>query len=361
MKTKILLPLYLLGLTFTNLVQAQVENWIGIDLTPGQVTNIPNMISITFGDGQYAATGFVAGSKSFYVSLDGENWTLSEDDLPLPSAFPDDLVFMENEFHLATNGTLYKSSDLETWTAYAYPLVFTARNLKKVHNLYFLGGEGNFATSTDGENWTKPMEDGDYLDLAYGNDTYVLVGRKAAKGILYTSTNGTDWVSQIDEMDDYDMFYSVDFNDGEFMLCGNNGIVGTSSNGTSWTFTTPVGTSLTLMSIRHILGHWVMNSTLDVYYSVDGATWETASLSGEPVGSLRRLENLNGNGFIPGNTGKILKTNQIASLVEQNSFAVNNIYPNPCSSEINIQFSIPGDVNLSIVDLSGKTVWSIEN
>jgi photosystem II stability/assembly factor-like uncharacterized protein len=292
------------------------------------------MIALTYGNDTFAAISFAGNQKKLFTSTNGENWTESTFTLPVPTAFPDDIVFMDNVFKLVTNGTVYTSTNLETWNFESIHSVFTARNLKKVNNLYFQGGEGRFATSTNGTTWTAPMNNGDYLDLAYGNNIYVLVGRQAAKGILYTSTDGVTWNNIIEVADNFDMFYSVDFHDGTFILAGNNGIIGTSNNGTDWTFSTPMGSPNSFFSIRYILDHWVVSASNKVYYSPDGETWTQATITGGSIGNLKRVEAYNGIGFIPGSNGRIIKTNEDALSINQPENTANAIilYPNPAST-----------------------------
>jgi hypothetical protein len=241
---------------------------------------------------------------------------------------------------------VYTSTNLQSWEFESVHSVFTARNLKKVNNLYFQGGEGRFATSTNGTTWITPMNSGDYLDLAYGNNSYVLVGRQAAKGILYTSTDGVTWNNIIEVADNYDMFYTVDFHDGSFILAGNNGIIGKSTNGTDWTFSTPMGASNTFFSIRYILEHWVVSAINKVYYSADGETWTQSNITGGSISNLKRVEAYNGIGFIPGSNGRIIKTNEDALSISQPENTVNAItlYPNPTSS----QFTVNVSENLSL-------------
>ena len=314
--------------------QTLVANWERIDLTPGLSVNVPNMIALTYGNGTYAAISYAGGQKKLFTSTNGENWTESTFALPVPTAFPDDIVLMDNKFKLVTNGPVYTSTNLQTWDFESVHSVFTARNLKKVNNLYFQGGEGRFATSTNGTTWTAPMNNGDYLDLAYGNNIYVLVGRQFAKGILYTSTDGVTWNNIIEVDDNFDMFYSVDFHDGTFILAGNNGIIGTSNNGTDWTFSTPMGSPNSFFSIRYILDHWVVSASNKVYYSPDGETWTQATITGGSIGNLKRVEAYNGIGFIPGSNGRIIKTNEDALSITQPENTVNAIilYPNPAST-----------------------------
>jgi hypothetical protein len=326
--------------------QTLVANWERIDLTPGLSVNVPNMIALTYGNGTYAAISYAGGQKKLFTSTNGENWTESTFTLPVPTAFPDDIVFMDNKFKLVTNGTVYTSTNLQTWDFESVHSVFTARNLKKVNNLYFQGGEGRFATSTNGTTWTAPMNSGDYLDLAYGNNIYVLVGRQAAKGILYTSTDGVTWNNIIEVADNFDMFYTVDFHDGTFILAGNNGIIGTSTNGTDWTFSTPMGSPNSFFSIRYILDHWVVSASNKVYYSADGETWTQATITGGTIGNLKRVEAYNGIGFIPGSNGRIIKTNEDALSVNNTEDTANAItlYPNPASTH----FTLNVHENLSI-------------
>ncbi|MBN8566009.1 MAG: T9SS type A sorting domain-containing protein [Flavobacteriales bacterium] len=344
--------------------QTLVANWERLDLTPGLSVNVPNMIALTYGNGTYAAISYAGGQKKLFTSTNGENWTESTFALPLPNAFPDDIVFMDNKFKLVTNGTVYTSTNLQSWEFESVHSVFTARNLKKVNNLYFQGGEGRFATSTNGTTWTTPMNSGDYLDLAYGNNIYILVGRQAAKGILYTSSDGVTWNNIIEVADNFDMFYTVDFHDGSFILAGNNGIIGKSTNGTDWTFSTPMGSPNSFFSIRYILDHWVVSASNKVYYSPNGETWTQATITGGSIGNLKRVEAYNGIGFIPGSNGRIIKTNEDALSITQPENTANAItlYPNPASTHftVNVHENLSLDnAQLNLYNSLGKRVQQV--
>ncbi|MDP2161750.1 MAG: T9SS type A sorting domain-containing protein [Flavobacterium sp.] len=343
--------------------QQTVANWEEINLTPGAVSNIPNIIAIAYGNNTYAAIGYAGGQKSLFTSTDGVNWSLSNFALPLPTSFPDDIVFLDNKFKLVTNGSVYTSTNLESWEYESFHLVFTARNLKKVNTLYFQGGEGNFATSIDGLTWTNPMSGADFLDLEYGNSIYVLVGRQSGKGILYTSTNGVTWTNVFSVADNLDMFYAVDFHDGNFILSGNNGIIGKSVNGVTWTFSTPMGTNNTFFSIRYLLNHWVVSSGFKVYYSGDGVTWTQSTVSGS-TGSLRRVEAFNDIGFIPGNTGKIIKTVAGSLSLDNNgkSNELFNIFPNPTTQYVTIatvEGFMTDTIHMNILNSIGQSVKQV--
>jgi hypothetical protein len=345
--------------------QALVANWERINLTPGVFVNVPNMIAMTYGNSTYAAIGYAGGQKKLFTSSDGENWSESTFALPLPTAFPDDIAFIDNAFKLITNGTVYSSTNLETWDFESVHSVFIARNLEKVNNLYFIGGEGRFAISTDGANWTAPMSNGDYLDLAFGNNLYVLVGRQFAKGILYTSTDGINWTNIIEVADNFDMFYSIDFHDGIFILAGNNGIIGKSTNGTDWTFSTPMGTPNSFFSIRHILDHWVVSASSKVYYSQDGETWTQSTITGGSIGSLKTVETFNGIGFIPGSTGRIIKTNEDALSVNNPTNTADSItlYPNPASTHFIVNTPVNLDTEnpqLNLYNQLGQLVQQVK-
>lgn len=359
--------LFLFTLFFTTIQsarsQALVANWEVINMISGPIQNQPNIIAMTYGNNTYAAVGYLSGQKVLLTSTNGENWTTSTFALPLPTAFPDDIVFMDGKFKLVTNGTVYTSTNLETWQFESVHSVFSARNLKKVNNLYFQGGEGRFAISTNGLNWTTPMNSGDYLDLAYGNNLYVLVGRQAAKGILFTSTDGITWNNIIEVADNYDMFYSVDFYNGTFILAGNNGLIGKSTNGTDWTFSTPMGVPNSFFSIRHILDHWVVSAFNKVYYSSDGNTWTESVITGGNISNLKRVEVYNNTGFIPGNFGKIIKTDDtILNTLSPENLAQFTLYPNPATSYLTInllQNTLAENTKLALFNPIGQLVKQV--
>ena len=98
-----------------------------------------------------------------------------------------------------------------------------------------VGVSGYITTSTDGTNWTTPVQVGsDYwTSVAYGNGKFVAVGDK---GYITTSTNGVTWTTPVQISISY--FGSIVYGNGKFVAVGNSGYITTSTDGVTWT--TPV-------------------------------------------------------------------------------------------------------------------------
>jgi hypothetical protein len=338
---------------------AQVDSWQGIQVV-SPPTGYTGFLSLAYGNGYYGLVGNVMNAPVIYRSTDLLNWTDVSNQFPF-SASPSDLEFVDGNFWLAINGMIYTSPEMLGWTYHATTNVFQARNIRRFPDLYFVGGENTFAVSADGLQWSNPMSDADFLDMAFGNGTYVLVGRKAGKGIIYTSGDGFSFTPVITEADNKDMFYSVDFAQNMFVVTGNNGIVGTSADGANWNFNYPVGNMLTLRCVRYMLNHWVANSPSNIYYSSNGSDWSAASKSGFSVSFLMKSSSYNGMGFIPGDDG-YYRTQQPVSLFPSNLSADIHIsvYPNPFRELLHISSFADSRTSTSLLDASGRCITQLE-
>ena len=286
-----------------------VEYWRKVDVVTDETASSVNMISAAYGNGLYAALGYTFTS-SLWSSTDGNQWEQVPNNSPIGIGFnfPDLIRFIDGRFLLHMNRSLYSSNDLQSWTFEASTGVPTARHMKKINGVYFIGGEGSCGFSSDLLTWTSPFEAAaDYFDLAFGNGVYVLVGRAQGVGILYTSTDGIEWTEQIGVADAHELLYSVEFADGLFGVVGNNGTYGYSADGTSWTWQN--GFSGTFQTIRHNGTYWIANTTSRIYISNDitasSDLWPQANGFGS---QLKNLLKLNDDWYIPARAGQMLTT-----------------------------------------------------
>lgn len=336
-----------------------VAQWEDVSMMPGVVSNVPNTIHMSYGMDMYVATTYNAMGSSIFISQDGLVWEQDSNKVfPLNNNWVGGFIYVDDYFYATVGSVFYKSSDLENWTNIGTQGLFNGNGLRYLNGVFFHPAPNGLAMSSDtGQTWTTILDDAEYMDIAYGNGKFVAVGRASAKGVMHVSNDGATWTNIYDVDDDLDMFYSIDYHDGKFMLSGNNGMIGESSDGENWTFSTPTGATQTLMSIRRILGAWVTNSTFQVYYSLDnGANWTEASVSGS-VGQFKTVVELNGFGFIPGNNAHFIKTtDQATSITNLEELSTINLYPNPASTQITLDNLKTGSA-INIYDALGKLVY----
>ncbi len=182
-------------------------------------------------------------------------------------------------------GTLVNGSKL----SYENGLFFTAST-----------ADDDIRTSTDGITWitrnSGSATTSDIYSITYGNGVYVYVGQN---GLAGTSTNGTTWTTATSGITT--AINDVKYGTGKFVFVGNSNQIGTSTDGTTWT------TSTTLFAGQHnkliyanglfIVGG--QNGTLGT--STDAVTW-TAITSGTSS-NINALAYGNGMYVYAGNNG----------------------------------------------------------
>ena len=107
-----------------------------------------------------------------------------------------------------------------------------------------LGEGGYVSTSTDGENWTTPVQnpdlieyagsDGYYYTSAYDGTKFVALG---FYGYVATSTDGTNWVGTPQDVNlgPDKSWRSLVYDGTKFVALGASGYISTSTDGTTWT------------------------------------------------------------------------------------------------------------------------------
>lgn len=176
---------------------------------------IADLADIAVGGGKLVAVGNDRGT--YRVSTNGTTWT------------GDDIwVSGSTALNLYLEGIVY---DGTKFVAAGYDYNSTPPNPT--------GWIGVIYTSPDGTNWTRRHFSGSKLhDIAYGGGIYVAVGEA---GTMWRSTDGIAW-SPVPSGETVRL-YGVAYGSNRFVAVGWGGtgtpVVLTSSNGTSWTNTTP--------------------------------------------------------------------------------------------------------------------------
>ncbi len=114
--------------------------------------------------------------------------------------------------------------------------------------------------------------------VAYGNNLYVAAGNGTA-GCIYTSTNATDWQKVTDpSVPSAALFNDAVFGGGVYVLVGDNGVVVSSTNGTTWTVAN-LGISNRLNDVAYLNGNFYVVGDNDAFYtSSNGTTWSAVSI-----------------------------------------------------------------------------------
>jgi hypothetical protein len=131
-----------------------------------------------------------------------------------------------------------------------------------------------------GTTWTLRFPGfNDLNDVAYGNGTFVAVGRG---GTILTSPDGVSWRPRTSGTSND--LYGVTYGNGRFVAVGEDGTILTSPDGVNWTERTS-GTGSYLYSVAYGNGNFVaVGADGPILTSPDGVTWTPrASGTGNPL------------------------------------------------------------------------------
>jgi hypothetical protein len=196
-----------------------------------------------------------------------DRWQLKA---PLPQGYSLRISYGNGIFAAAGEpGTLYTSSDGETWTRRNSGTNQTLRDVAYGGGTFVaVGGEGTILSSPDGATWTR-RNSGTGYDLngvVYGRSTFVAVGDG---GSLLTSPDGLTWWAR--DSGTHQRLNKVAFGNRTFVVAGWNGTILTSPDGTTWTAQT-CGTGRNLDGIAYGKNTFVAVGEA-ILTSPDGVAW----------------------------------------------------------------------------------------
>jgi len=289
------------------------ETWTRSTVPAG----VNRLDSLAYGNGTFVS----AGRQSLITSPDGLTWT----EIAVPVASPEwfeNVTWLDGLFYaMGREGLLLTSPDGQTWTkrdlgtdttfksgAIAEPSgkvslhnnnrLFTLNDsLTAVTESSLPTGFRKIARTSDGglaavgsfgRLWRRSPDHGEWRDLnqtlsegfdsvAFGNDTFVIVGYSGNKGRIFSSTDGTQWTLRA-ELDGG--FQSEVFFDGsQFYLLDADKRAWRSEDAIEWTQTpTNLGNFRVL---RRLNNRWVAGQNNGIVAnSVDGLAWTTREVPG---------------------------------------------------------------------------------
>jgi flagellin len=181
---------------------------------------------------------------------------------------------------------------------------------------------GTQFSSADGINWSIHATTGagnNTNGLTYGINQFVVVGDN---GLVRTSVDGTSWTSQTSGTSN--ILHNVIYGGNQFIAVGENGTILTSAEGSTWISRTS-GTNSNLINVNWKGNKYVAvgeNST--ILTSSDGITWSTR-YSGT-TNTLRGIE-WDGNNYVAmGDSGKFFTSSDGTSWSLHNTNISSNLY-----------------------------------
>lgn len=177
------------------------------------------------------------GDEGILASQDGTDWTQLAATRKIHGVTYGNGLFVA----VGKRGTVLTSPDGFAWAAQTTPTTEYVERLVWAQNQFVAVGErATLLTSPDGTNWTQvPLNTpADLEHVAYGNGRFVVVGGyfdlNGAVATVLTSPDGRTWTDQRSVSLFGVRIRGVTFADGRFVLVGNDGLTGVSTNGIYW-------------------------------------------------------------------------------------------------------------------------------
>ena len=213
--------------------------------------------------------------------------------------------------------------------------------------------------------------------FADANTGFVSVGATAVRGVLYTTNGGTNWITySTGSTKNIESVY-LRISGLGFVGCDSALLLRTTNFGLNFS-QVPVPNNLHAQNIRFVNESrgWFLG--IDHSYPGIGRLFVTNN-GGTSFQQMMSLENFNvkgysfvdaQNGFVCGDSGKVLKTtNGGLTFISQNGelypdkYSLSQNYPNPFNPVTNIKFDIQksGLVKITVFDMLGRVVATLLN
>lgn len=240
--------------------------------------------------------------SEFYESRDGTNWLLRYGAHPYSEKNPTSLAYGAGRFVAAgEGGTISMLTDSESRSA-NLGITNDFHRVRFANDRFFAFGTGITLQSFDGVNWSSNnCPPGKWDDVAFGNGYYVMTFGSRFR----TSTDGETW---------------IDPNNGQCcgvaMLAYANGMFYGAWNEYLFTFPYPENSQVELVAIAQGPLRTIVTGAFGVLaygdngaavWSSDGILFQNAS--GAPVESVNAAEVIDGQIYIAGSRGAILRGN----------------------------------------------------
>lgn len=268
-----------------------------------------------FANDKYVAVG-VGGL--ILVSDDRETWTTKT------SGTVQDLIGVEYGngvwVAFAQNGTVCVSSDTETWSTTSIGGSFAALSIAFGNGLFVIGGAisgvSAIVNSANGTSWSANKLAGGALgggvwSLCF-NGTMFLGGCQGAgaNNVAYRSTDGNTWSSSVTGAGI--LFRSIATDGTTFVMVGDNGVIISTTNGTSFTArTSGVATALYGVAYASPVGWMAVGINGVAQISSNLSSWVAGGATGTTSTLYAVLTDPDVSGlYIVGGAGGLLKKGQ---------------------------------------------------
>ncbi len=238
-------------------------------------TNFDRLGGVAYGGGKYVLVGYVDYiTANIYTSTDAVTWS---EPVTIPHIWLHDVAYGAGKFvAVGSNEQVLTSTDGVSWTAHTvtYPAgkktIMQSIVYSDIKGKFVAVGtrsdtgqtyRGNILISTDGINWTVTYSDPYYSlwDITYGNGSFVAVGghNDSSPYLLATSSDGENWTKPV-ASPSYAALFSVEFDGNRFIAAGRTH---PSTTGTAFTAISTDAVSWTDKTHSELSGSWAVASS----------------------------------------------------------------------------------------------------
>lgn len=262
-------------------------------------------VSIVYNNGLYT---ILTDNGEIYTSSDLTNWAYSYNKDIYTYLRYNKMIWDGTRFVvIRENGTILFSSDGITWSINAHNALHSFSQVDtqaKIWKTFAYDGTNYIAicdggavayvsTSTDGVNWTTPVQNtllhtsSGVSDIIYDGEKFMVIPAGNRDNISYTTSDGVNWSNQYCDLESGS--YCAVFANGLYIVLSSNGYIQTSIDGKNWT-TSDQNSNLGERAWSSIVwdGSKFIALSLSGYIStsVNGSTWTTPTQNSD-LGSNR--------------------------------------------------------------------------
>ena len=231
----------------------------GVTWTDQRAGRTRDLYGIIYTNGQFVAVGY---EGTVLTSPDALTWTtrVSNTSRDLHAITYAAGLYVAG----GRNGTVITSPNTINWTVRATPTTnYIERIAWGTGRFVAAATHGTILSSTNGFTWQQHPHpapaDTEFEGVAYGGGRFVMVGVNTdsrAHSVMLWSSNGVDWADS--SVDVGKGLRGVDYDGGQFLAVGNDGVTLFSSSGLTWEAPQYVTPFRNWRHVRHALGHFIV-------------------------------------------------------------------------------------------------------
>lgn len=337
-------------------------------------TLISSNTSVNFKDIAFTSSsiGYIVGDNGVVLKTtnNGNNWVSTFSDST--QSFISTSFVNDNIGYVLTSTNLYKTTN----GGISWEIKYSDSNFNTVHfineNIGFIGSEiGILKTIDGGLNWNTFLTDNTINSISFPSENIgYFTGGSESSNIYKTINQGESFLGNLNQFNTIREEVQFLNNDLGFLIGWYNPyILKTTNGGNSWTqASTNYAGGMSVHFINELIGYHVDNSSgfSKIYSTNDGGlNWNLEmSLNSSNLYGLKKITSTTAFIFCIGENGIIYKKDNLLSTnhIKKNENDI-EIFPNPTSDEINIEYN-PINVkimSINLIDENGKIIENIKS